>query len=276
MPPRLIINADDYGVSREVDEAIEELIAAGCLTDVSVLANGPRVELAIEKLRSSPGVSVGVHLNVVEFQPLSDSRVVEWLIDRDGNFVGLSGLLRRWGRHPGEVSRAIAVEWERQIRYLLDAGLEITHVDSHRHLHALPGAWGIALRLCRDYGIGAMRLPLERNGARQRPLGTIALRGALAVARRGLEPAAVIHNDHFLGFKRAGGYGLQELLGDLAGISAGVTELALHPSRVDGSPYPGMSGDRERRALLDADLPRRLAAMGIERISWGDLLDEAS
>ena len=276
MPTRLIINADDYGVSREVDEAIEELIAAGCLTDVSVLANGPRADSAIEKLRSSPGMSVGVHLNVVEFRPLSGSSEVECLLGRAGRFVGLSELLFRWASKPGVVSRAIAIEWECQIRYLLDAGLEITHVDSHRHLHAFPGGWKIALRLCREFGIGALRMPLERNGPLRRPLGTIALRGALAVARRGAEPAAVIHNDHFLGFKRAGGYGLQELLGDLTEISDGVTELALHPSRVDGIPYPGMSGDRERRALLDTDFQRRLAAMGIERISWGDLLDEAS
>jgi hypothetical protein len=76
------------------------------------------------------------------------------------------------------------------------------------------------------------------------------------------------HNDHFLGFKRAGVYGLAELIEDLATLPDGLTELALHPSMADGMPYHHLRGDGERRALLDASFLDHLARLKIERITW--------
>ena len=276
MATRLIINADDFGAAPEIDEAIRDLITAGALRDVSVLANGPTVEPALEWLRSHPEVSVGVHLNAVEFKPLSDVREVACLVDGDGYFVGLTELLLRWGRSPARVTRALAIEWERQIRRLVDAGLCITHLDSHRHVHALPGGWRIALELSRDWRIPALRLPKEPLGLRARPFGSLALRSAQCLGRLVSSSPPILHNDHFLGFRRAGEYTLPALRTDLRNLTSGVTELALHPSLVDHRPYPAMRGDGERRLLLDPQLPSLLASLGIERMTWRDLLDPAS
>ncbi|HMY73650.1 MAG TPA: hypothetical protein PLQ88_17670, partial [Blastocatellia bacterium] len=79
------------------------------------------------------------------------------------------------------------------------------------------------------------------------------------------------HNDHFLGFKRAGLYGLEALLADLKTLQPGVTEIALHPSTADGAPYPHLLGDGERRALLSPSLVEQCAALGIELTTWREI-----
>jgi predicted glycoside hydrolase/deacetylase ChbG (UPF0249 family) len=276
MVRRVIFNADDYGLCAEVNAAVEELIEAGRLNDVSVLANGSAWESSAAFLLERPRISAGAHLNVVEGRPVSPASSVRCLTDANGQFVGLRKLMTRWIRHPLEVTRAVELEWRAQLERLRAAGLRLSHADSHQHLHAFPPAWRCAVRLCLEYGIPSLRLPVEKNRLPLRRAESFALSASLAVARLAAPNNGLRHNDHFLGFKRAGAYGLKELVDDLRTASPGVTEIALHPGTRDESPYPKLFGNRERLALLDASLPDRLAAIGIEITTWRDLQNEAA
>jgi chitin disaccharide deacetylase len=268
---RLIINADDYGACDAVNAAVEELALAGLLGGVSVLTNGSRRDSAITFLRDHPHISAGVHLNLIEGQPMSAPIKVAALLDRDGQFLNRSRLLIRWAWHPLAISRAVEMEWRAQIEFLLQAGLRLTHADSHQHLHAFPPAFRIAVKLCQEYGIPALRLPRERNQIAARTLTATALNANVAIARRTISSASLHHNDHFLGFKRAGGYGLTELLEDLSSLQNGVTELALHPSITNFAPYPTLRGDDERKALLSAAFQAQVQKSQISLISWHEI-----
>jgi len=265
---RLIVNADDYGVCREVNAAIEQLAEAGLLGGVSVLANGAAWEQAANFLRDHPAVSAGVHFNAVEGRPVSTAPEVNLLTGADRKFAGLAGLLKRWMLRPIAVSRAVEIEWRAQIERLLQARVRLTHADSHQHLHAFPPAFRCAARLCGAYGIWALRWPRECSGAPTRRAGTLALSASLTTSRAITAGTALRHNDHFLGFKRAGVYGLAELVEDLAALPDGLTELALHPSVADGMPYHQLRGDTERRAMLNASFLDHLARLKIERLTW--------
>lgn len=265
---KLIVNADDYGAGREVNAAIEQLAEAGLLGGVSVLATGEAWEPAANFLRDHRIVSAGIHFNAVEGRPVSTSPEVKTLTGTDGKFVGLAALLRRWMRRPFAVSRAVEIEWRAQLERLLQARLKLTHADSHQHLHAFPPAFRCAVRLCQAYEIPALRWPRERNRTPTRRAGTLALGASLTAARALAPRASLCRNDHFLGFKRVGVYGLAELIEDLTTLPDGLTELALHPSMVDGAPYPHLCGDRERRALLDASFLDQIARLNIELTNW--------
>ncbi len=271
MVRRLIVNADDYGLCAEVNAAIEELVAAGRLRDVSVLANGQSLDSAIRFLRSNPDVSVGAHMNVVEGCPVSSAVEVEMLTDRHGVFVGLPELMIRWVRRPFVVSRAVELEWRTQLGHLFDAGICLSHMDSHQHLHAFPLAWPLAVRLGHEFGIPSLRLPRERNLVPLRRVGAWGLGASLTVSQLMVSKSGLRHNNHFLGFKRTGAYGFDELLSDLKTLSTGVTELALHPSVADEAPYPGLFGNRERQALLNSALPDILAELEIELTTWSNI-----
>ncbi|MGH9801697.1 MAG: ChbG/HpnK family deacetylase, partial [Blastocatellia bacterium] len=183
--------------------------------------------------------------------------------------TGLQGMMARWIRHPFAVTRALEIEWRAQLERLRDAGLTLSHADSHQHLHAFPPAWKCAVKLCAEFGIPSLRLPREKNHLPFRRAGALALSASLTVAT--LMPSSLCHNDHFLGFKRAGRYGPDALHADLRTVQPGLTEIALHPSTEDGAPYPGLLGDGERRALLAQSLPKQCADLGIELTTWRDI-----
>jgi len=293
----LIINADDYGACREVNQAVEQLAAAGRLGGASVLANGAWWRPAVGFLRAHPEVSAGAHLNAIEGRPVSTSPEVRVIIGADGSFVGLAALLRRWVLRPRAVSRAVEIEWRAQIERLRESGVRLTHADSHQHVHAFPLAYRCAVKLCREYGIPALRHPRENGGRPLRRASAQALRTSLAISRslvpslapgargkaqrqpaalspftfRLSPPTGLIHNDHFLGFKRAGAYGMKELLEDIRSIPEGLTEIALHPSIEDQVPYPKLFGNRERQALLDDSLLDQIQASGIQLTTWGTI-----
>jgi predicted glycoside hydrolase/deacetylase ChbG (UPF0249 family) len=265
-PKKLIINADDYGASETVNTAVEELIVAERLGGVSVLANGGAWEAAVAFLRRRSEVSVGIHLNLIEGLPVASPDPL--LLSRAGNFLPRTALLRRWLTHPQAVSHAVEREWRAQIEWLLQAGLRLTHADSHQHLHAFPLAFRIAVKLCRDYGIAALRMPRERNAIAARQVPAWMLRANLALAQQGTTLGSLRCNDHFLGFKRAGGYGLTELLADLPQLSDGVTELALHPSTQNHCPYPTLRGKDERDAVLSDHFQSALDQWQITLTNW--------
>jgi predicted glycoside hydrolase/deacetylase ChbG (UPF0249 family) len=265
---RLILNADDYGLCPEVNAAIEELIEAGRLSDVSVLANGECWESAVAFLQRRPQFSVGAHLNAVEGHPVTESAETRLLTGADGRFVNLGELMMRWAKRPAAVTRAIEVEWRAQMERLRAANLKISHLDSHRHLHAFPPAWRCAVRLAREFGVPAIRLPRERSGLPMRRAAALALAASLTVSRLLSTGKRLRHNDHFLGFKRAGACAGEGLIADLRALPAGLTEITLHPSVVDETPYLRFFGDRERQALLDESFPHLLNELGIELTTW--------
>lgn len=271
MGRRLIFNADDYGLSAEVDEAIEELAGRGAIRDVSILANGPGFERAAGFLGRNPGISAGVHLNVVEGVPLANSPASRILTGAGGRFAGRATLMVRWALYPASVTAAIEEEWSAQIERVRQAGVGITHLDSHQHFHCFPPAWRIAARLARRYGIKAMRLPRERGLPSGRILASLALDASLALCPSIGGTGGIFINDNFLGFRRAGGYGADELRADLRAIPEAVTELALHPSLRDGSPYPHFRGNAERLAVADPRLQVWLAENEIELTTWRDI-----
>ncbi len=228
---RLILNADDFGACPEVNLAVEKVAKTGILGGVSVLANGNCWEPAVAFLRDNPQLSAGVHLNVVEGRPVSAAPQVRILTGADGSFLGIDGLLRRWLLRPMAATCAVEIEWRAQIERLMRAGVWLRHADSHQHSHAFPLGYRCAVKLCRQYGIPGIRHPQEASSRPFRRTGALALKSSLAVSRALAGRAGLSHNDHFLGFKRAGGYGIPELLEDLESIPTGLTEIGLHPSQ---------------------------------------------
>jgi len=271
---KLIINADDYGLCREVNRAVEMLALDSAadgvprLGGVSVLASGECWEQAADFLGSHPWLSAGAHLNAVEGRPVSTAPEIGILLGNDGCFAGLKTLLPRWLMSPLAVPRAVEIEWRAQVERLLRAGVKLFHADSHQHLHAFPPAYRIAVRLCREYHIPALRRPVERHQYPERRASLIALRASWTLARAGAGTATLRHNDHFLGFTRAGAYERGALAEDIRRLSEGLTEIALHPSIINGAPYPHYFGRNELSALLNEWLPAEIARLGIELTTW--------
>jgi predicted glycoside hydrolase/deacetylase ChbG (UPF0249 family) len=264
---RLIINADDYGHCREVNEAVEQLDRTGVLGGVSVLATGMEAAQAIRYLLARPQLAAGIHLNAVEGTPLTTAPILTKVA---GRFPRLPKLMLQWMRRPREVSRAVEAEWRAQIERLLAAGVRLHHADSHQHLHAFPPAFESAVRLCREYGIPAIRMPNEHPWDRRRFAGALGLRASLALSQAIVSLDGLRRNDHFLGFRQAGHYTLDSLRADIAALPAGLTELAVHPSTRDGVPYVRYESDRERAALLAPAFREMLDALRVRLVSWAD------
>jgi len=149
----VIINADDLGVSATVNNAIFGLMADGKITSATVLANGPRVDAAVEQLHRFPQWSFGVHLNATEWVPLRPTAGLRPILDHEGRF---SGRLRKTRITRG-LAAAIEREWAAQVEKLLELGVPVTHFDSHHHVHTIPQLMPVLRRLMQRYGIRRLR-----------------------------------------------------------------------------------------------------------------------
>ncbi len=276
---RLIINADDFGLSAAVNRGILEAHLVGTVTSTSLLANAPGFEDAVRCAREAPGLGIGLHLNLTEGRPVSPPESVASLCDaRTGRLHGLAGLVVRVlaGRVPAE---QVAAECAAQIERLRRSGVAITHLDGHHHAHVLPGVWGPALRAARAAGIAAVRVPLEplRSPA-WRPVAALGEAG-IALSYRLASRAAppLRHADHFRGFALTGRRDfLPRLVDILDSLEPGVTELMVHPgywdARVGGWGGP-LTRERERElAALTSDAVRsRLHGADISLMHCGGL-----
>ncbi len=154
-PMNLIINADDLGMNREVNEATFGLMEQGLLTSASIIANSPNVEEACANIANYPQISFGVHLNVSEFAPLGDISLLSPLLDEDGKFVSD----RLWQISvDSKLTDGIYQEFCAQIERLTELGVQISHIDSHHHVHTLPRIFPILKRVQRRFQIRKVRI----------------------------------------------------------------------------------------------------------------------
>lgn len=277
--PQLIVNADDLGLSAPVNDGIVEAHRAGIVTAASLMAVGRAFDHAVACCREVPALDIGVHLTVVGETALIGTHTS--LADGQGRFpAGAGAFVKAFAA--GTIRRAdVRAEWAAQIEKILATGLALTHLDSHQHLHALPGLAEIALGLAVTYRIPFVRVPLERPRAymlrpKPRPgrlAGWLALCAAWTVSRR-IGPASP-PAPRFLGFYHGGRLDAKALADLLATLQPGIVyELMCHPGyRPVEAAYRGWhyGHEGELKALTAPGLKERLAQRGIVLTRFADL-----
>lgn len=157
---RVIVNADDLGMSEQVNAAIFGMLSAGRITSATILANGPAVDAAIRELKNYPEASFGVHMNLTEFAPLSGAPGLRPLLDERGRFCG--AMHNTAWSFP--LLSAMVEELSAQIGYLRDHGVRISHLDSHHHVHTIPAMFPVLKRLQMRFGIRRVRISWNYYG----------------------------------------------------------------------------------------------------------------
>ena len=136
---RLIVNADDFGLTRGVTQGILDAHREGIVTSTTLMANGAAFDFAVAASRQAPALGVGVHLNLSEGIPVSPAGTIPTLVDERGRLHLKPGELLK-GLLKGRVDLdEVETELRRQITKILDAGVPATHLDGHKHVHVLPG-----------------------------------------------------------------------------------------------------------------------------------------
>jgi chitin disaccharide deacetylase len=291
----LIVNADDLGWTEGVNRGIAEANRNGIVTSASLLANGAAFALGVELARTSPGLGVGVHLNLSDGEPVAPRELVTSLVDDKGAFQGgPENLLMRIGRRRLALED-VEREWDAQIEKVREAGITPTHLDGHKHVHMLPGLFEIALRLAKRHGIGAVRVALEESSLRKalstgaRKRGSLVMRQGVQArglkllardAREMTERAGIAAADYFCGIAQTGELTREGVTQLLKSLPEGTTELMCHPGYADAELEKSptrlqKSRETELAILTDTVIRNLVASQGIRLIDYGFATQEA-
>jgi predicted glycoside hydrolase/deacetylase ChbG (UPF0249 family) len=261
MAARLILNADDFGLTRGINRAVAELYAAGALTSTTLMANGPAFDDAVAIALANPSLGVGCHIVLTDGKPVSPPKTIPTLLGEDGkNFRPNANdfflaVLRR---------KVSAAEIERealaQLNKLQARGIAVTHIDTHKHTHVLPQVARPLLTAAETAGVRAIRNPFEKRWSLALGKSSSLTRLKLRLLRRlrprflGLAPirhGRIRTTDGTLGIAATGSLDAATLRAALHALPDGLWELVCHPGY----------NDRD----LDAVTTRLRATRDIER-----------
>lgn len=256
---RLIINADDFGFTRDVNAGIIHAHRHGVLTSATLMANGDAFEDAVRLAKETPSFDIGCHLVLVQGRSLVTGNPFPETLRE----LMLSLLSRRTD---------IYRELRAQIEKIVSAGLRLTHLDSHKHTHIVPSVFRIVVRLAHEFGIPYVRLPLDRSVPFVQLPSAAASRFYRGLARNyGVRMA-----DHFIGFRQTGSLNEQTFRAVLERLPEGVTEFMCHPGFCGpelekASTRLKQSRVRELEALTSPRIRELIDAQGI-RLTGFDAL----
>jgi chitin disaccharide deacetylase len=290
VPRNLIVNADDLGWTPGVNRGIAEAHRNGIVTSASLLANGQAFAEAVELARATPGLGVGVHLNLSDGPPTAPTDVVPSLMNAAGEFEGgPDGLLLKIATR-GLSMREVEIEWDAQASKVRKAGIEPTHLDGHKHVHMLPGLFEIALRLAKRHGIAAIRVSHEASSLRAalsagEARGVVVLKQGVQArglkllardAREQAERAGVSTADYFCGIAQTGELTKEGVERLLQSLPEGTTELMCHPGYADDALRKTTtrlqaSREKELEILTDPKIRNLVASQGIRLIDYAFL-----
>lgn len=264
----LVANADDFGFTRDVNRGIIEAHQHGILTAATLMANGDAFEDAVHLAEANPALDVGAHLVL----------------------IGGRSVSRADTELPASVPKLVAAmsarririydELAAQVRRILDAGIRLTHLDTHKHTHLAPPVLDAVARLAEEFGIRWVRRPFDlpltsaRGGA---PWLKRATSGGLNLVRTRFQRVLTQHHcrttDHFAGFQITGRFRTKELVALIRALPEGSTELMCHPGRCTDELRRAHtrlkeSRERELQALVAPETRRGLADAGVELVNY--------
>ena len=263
----VVVNADDFGLHEAVNEGVVRTHREGIVTSASLVACGRAFEDAVRRSRSCPGLGLGVHLTLVEERPVSPAGAIPSLVDPEGLMPpGYRAFARRW--LAGTIrKRDVRRELEAQVEKIVETGIRPMHLDSHQHLHCLPGIWRITLDIATKYGVPYVRVPaFDSLWAEARgPVLPMVRAGVNLVGRlRRLAPKrSVKFADQIRGAALSGRMTISRLLEIIDSLRPGLTEVIVHPGLRNEElrrRYPGWGGfdwESDLRAVTDREVLSR-------------------
>ncbi|MBI3209364.1 MAG: ChbG/HpnK family deacetylase [Candidatus Solibacter usitatus] len=258
----LIINADDFGQTLGINDGIVIAHLRGILTSTTIMATGTAFDHAVKLSHKYPSLDIGCHLTLVggPSQPYTVKELVKKMLRGKVNVEG---------------------ELDAQIRRCLDAGIKLTHLDTHKHTHLLPTVLKVVARLSRKYSIPWVRRPFDfpmQSGTV--PGSRKAISRALGLVRwwfqRTLRTYGCRTTDHFAGFSLTGFLQTSELVELLQKLPEGTTELMTHPGYCDeelryGTSRLKESREAELRALVSDEAKQAIKENGIRLVGYHQL-----
>ena len=286
---RLIINADDFGLTSGINRAIVEGHQQGVVTSATLMANGPAFRDAVQFSQSLPRLSVGCHIVLTDGPPILDSSKVSALVE--GQPARFREPLSKFilAATAGRLDESqIEAEAQAQIRKLQSAGIVVSHFDSHKHTHLLPSILRPVLRAASACGVRAVRNPfgpVQFGAVINRPklwkrYGEIKVLSLLeGKFRRAIEQAGVKTPDGTLGILSTGELDESLFHSILRSLPPGTWEFVCHPGYNDPDLEKVQTRLRESRAqelrILTSPKSREVAIQaGIELISYRDFVGD--
>lgn len=229
---------------------------------------------AIERARQMPALAVGLHVVLVNGRPVLRPEQVPDLVDERGEFfTDLASAGFRFFFRPG-VRKQLAAEIRAQFERFAETGLPLDHVDAQNHMHVHPTVFPLILRIGREFGMRAVRIPREPFG------GTRSIAPWLALMRSRARQAGVVCNDYAFGVNEAGALTEERVLRMLDALPDGVTEIFFHPATQafsDADKGTEMFRWAEELAALTSSRVRdAIRSHGIVSTTYGELASVVS
>ena len=288
---RLVINADDFGLTSGVNRAIVEAHEGGIVTSATLMANGSAFEEAVSLAQTRPRLGVGCHVVLVDGVPLVRQTATDSLLDPRSRTAGSPRFRERIGKFAalallGRLApEEIEAEVTAQIGKLQSSGIAVTHLDSHKHTHMFPSVFRPLLRAAQARGVRAVRNPFERVRSSQlavRPdlwrrwteVGI--LRSLAKQFREAVRQADMTTPDGTFAIVATGSLEERLLRRMIEHLPEGTWELVCHPGYNDADLQNVRtrlreSREQELRILTSQSTRDLLAANGVEVISYRDL-----
>ena len=269
MSKRLVVNADDFGFTPDVNAGIMEAHRNGILTAATLMANGEAFEDAVERARATPTLDIGCHLVLIGGRSL--------LAPYHALPATVSELLVALGRRRLRVYDEIAA----QVRRILSAGIGPSHLDTHKHTHLAPPVLDAVARVSEEFRIPWVRRPFDlpltaslRGGV---PWNKRVTSGSLGLLRGRFHSVLERHHcrttDHFAGFQITGRFRSAELVQLIRHLPDGVTEFMCHPGyyspALEAAPTRlKQSREDELQALTSPEVRAAQAECSVELTSY--------
>ncbi|KXV58425.1 PTS cellobiose transporter [Acetobacter tropicalis] len=255
---RTIISADDFGLSVEVNEAIEIAHREGVLSTASLMVAGPAAEDAVERAKRLPNLGVGLHLVVIEGASVLPHTRLPLVTQPDGWFsssqlgLGIDYFFRPEGR------KELAAEITAQFEAFRRTGLVLDHANAHKHMHLHPTVGRLLIDIGKQYGLRAVRTPLEppeplyAAGTYTDTLGDAALRRWTNLLRHQILSAGLVTNDWCFGLAWSGHMTADRVAALAAHLPEGVSEIYFHPATHKNALLQKLMPTYEHKAEFEA------------------------
>jgi hopanoid biosynthesis associated protein HpnK len=290
---QLIVNADDFGLTSGVNRAIADAHNGGVVSSATLMASGAAFDNAVETARALPNLSVGCHVVLVDGAPVSSPGALDTLVairssEPDRFYSSLSGFAAR-ATLGGFDRDQLVEEITAQVRKIQGAGIEVTHLDSHKHAHVFPEILIAMLRAARICGVRAIRNPFvpvknipsrqfRGNRALLKRYGQARLLHTFARRFRDLtKRAGLLTTDGAIGVIETGLMDATLLRQALTNLPEGTWELVCHPGYADADLEAARTRllgtrDQERDLLISPELRQFLDQQKIRVINYRDLV----